>query len=137
MIFKGVYNIRLVSTESIVTSVYEDLNDQTAVWLSNPMEVTFYPRPNGNTMISLAPWMPFTPKEIKHKLFSDTVITMSQVEPSMVQYYNDVVTRYVNNETLTDRQEPTHDDGIGTVEELEDSLDILEALAEKSKGKLH
>ena len=141
MIFKGIYNIRLVSTESIIAGVYEEVNDNSSLYLDNPMEVMFYPKHTGNTMISLSPWMPFAERNNKHKLYSDTIITMSVCEQSMVNYYNGVVTKYMNAMEPEIPGEDTRNvevkDSIDNLQDLEDSLDIMEAMAEKSKGKLH
>lgn len=135
MTFRGIFNVRMVSSESIISAVYSEPSENgDVVHFSNPMEVQFYPRPEGNTMLSLSPWMPFGEKETMHEVYTDTIITMSKCNQEMVDYYNKVVIRYTNGFVGEDTQkvEPP-----ATVEELEESLDAIEALTRKAKGTLH
>lgn len=137
MTFRGIFNLRMVSAESIVSAVYsEEGTGGDIICFSNPMEVQFYPRPQGNTMLSLSPWMPFGEKDAMHEVYTDTIISMSKCNKEMVDYYNNIVIKYTNGfveEPI--RSEPTDD--IGTVEELEESMDMIEALTRKAKGTLH
>jgi len=130
-----IFNVRMVSSESIISAVYSEPSENgDVVHFSNPMEVQFYPRPEGNTMLSLSPWMPFGDKDIMHEVYTDTIITMSKVNQEMVDYYNKVVIKYTNGFAS---EEPEREDTHATVDELEESLDVIEALTRKAKGTLH
>jgi hypothetical protein len=131
MRLRGIYNLRLVSSESIIAALYIEDDEW---FLGNPMEVTFYTKPGGSSMISLSPWLPFGDKETKHQIYEDGVIAISECGQEMVDYYNDIVIKYRNG--FVNKPE-TQEEEINSVEELEESLDILEALSEKAKGKLH
>lgn len=139
MTFKGVYNLRLVSAESVVSAVFSDNTEPDAMFFANPMEVQFYPKPTGNTMLSLTPWMPFGARDEYHQVYMDSVIAMSKCNQEMVDYYNSVVLKYNNGfvEDKPQREEIRERDEIRNMDDLEDSLDIIEAMTQKAKGKLH
>lgn len=132
MTFRGVYNLRLVSSESIVASLYVEGDDW---FVGNPMEVTFYNRPGNGTMISLSPWLPFGDKDTKHQIYEDNIIALSVCGQEMVDYYNSIVIKYKNG--FVNEPEPEREDAYNSIEEVEEGLDIVEAMLEKSKGKLH
>lgn len=136
MIFKGIYNLRLVSSESIVTGLYEDKEEENSYYLANPMEITFYNRPGGSHMISLSPWMPFGDKNERHQIYPDTIIAMSKCGSEMIEYYNSIVTKYTGGFVNEPAPREPEEEPL-TIEEVEESLDILEAMTEKAKGRLH
>jgi hypothetical protein len=137
MIFKGVFNLRLVSSESIISSLYmERIGDEDTLWIDNPMEVTFYPKPNSGSMISLSPWLPFAEKNSRHQIYSDSILAMTKCTQEMVDYYNSVVIKYTNGPVGHEVEEES-EEGFENIEDVENSLDVLEAMMIKSKGKLH
>lgn len=137
MIFKGVYHIRLISAESVVSAIYQEMGKDEVMHFANPMEVQFYPRPQGSTMLSLSPWMPFGDKDQKHEVYTDTVVSMSKCNQEMVDYYNSVVIKYNNGFIKDDISRHDDEEDIASMDEVEESLDIIEAMTMKAKGKLH
>jgi hypothetical protein len=113
------------------------------VTLTNPMRLIFRRLPTGQVMMLVAPWLPNELIEENYAMVSNAdVLTFFSPKNKLVEYYNKMVEINLQRKedfgkVLDEYLQTEIEDADLEVEETEISSEIMEAIEEFKRNKLH
>ena len=135
--------VRMQNGDDIISDVTQVGN---MVTLTNPLRLIFRRLPTGQTMMLVAPWLPNELIEENHAIVSNTdVLTFFSPKNKLVEYYNKMVEinlqRKENFGKVLDdylqSEIETADLEDEDIEEAEITAEVMEAIEEFKRNKLH
>jgi len=135
--------VRMQNGDDVISDVTQVGN---MVTLTNPLRLIFRRLPTGQTMMLVAPWLPNELIEENHAIVSNTdVLTFFSPKNKLVEYYNKMVEinlqRKENFGKVLDdylqSEIETADLEDEDIEEAEITAEVMEAIEEFKRNKLH
>jgi hypothetical protein len=135
--------VRMQNGDDVISDVTQVGN---MVTLTNPLRLIFRRLPTGQTMMLVAPWLPNELIEENHAIVANTdVLTFFSPKNKLVEYYNKMVEinlqRKENFGKVLDEylqsEIETADLEDEDIEEAEITAEVMEAIEEFKRNKLH
>lgn len=132
--------IRMQNGDDIISNVTQVGN---MITFTNPMRLIFRRLPTGQTMMLVAPWLPNELIEEDHAIVSNTdVLAYFSPKNKLVEYYNKMVEINLQRKedfgkVLDDYLQSEIETADLEVEETEIPLEVMEAIEEFKRNKLH
>lgn len=135
--------VRMQNGDDIISDVTQVGN---MVTLTNPLRLIFRRLPTGQTMMLVAPWLPNELIEENHAIVSNTdVLTFFSPKNKLVEYYNKMVEINMQRkenfgkilEDYLQSEIETADLEDEDIEEAEITAEVMEAIEEFKRNKLH
>ena len=87
----NVYYLKLLSGDDIVCQVLRQDDESQTYWITNPMKISSsFDSEVGRLFMGMSKWVPLQ-KSKYLQLYYDHVITMSEVQDEMVEFYSDAL----------------------------------------------
>ena len=132
--------VRMQNGDDVISDVTQVGN---MVTLTNPLRLIFRRLPTGQTMMLVAPWLPNELIEENYAMVSNAdVLTFFSPKNKLVEYYNKMVEINLQRKedfgkVLDEYLQTEIEDADLEVEETEISSEIMEAIEEFKRNKLH
>jgi hypothetical protein len=132
--------VRMQNGDDIISDITQVGN---MVTLTNPMRLIFRRLPTGQVMMLVAPWLPNELIEENYAMVSNAdVLTFFSPKNKLVEYYNKMVEINLQRKedfgkVLDEYLQTEIEDADLEVEETEISSEIMEAIEEFKRNKLH
>ena len=132
--------VRMQNGDDIISDITQVGN---MVTLTNPMRLIFRRLPTGQVMMLVAPWLPNELIEENYAMVSNAdVLTFFSPKNKLVEYYNKMVEVNLQRKedfgkVLDEYLQTEIEDADLEVEETEISSEIMEAIEEFKRNKLH
>lgn len=126
--------LRLNTGEDIIGACFND-EANGSIDIESPMRVVVKRMaPVGKTILMMAPWLPLELiEENSASINYADIITVINPTQQFMEYYTNTVTEYEAAQFANENLQETDDDE----EDEEPSSEVLEAIKEAKKGKLH
>lgn len=125
--------LRLNTGEDIIGACFND-EANGSIDIESPMRVVVKRMaPVGKTILMMAPWLPLELiEENSASINYADIITVINPTQQFMEYYTNTVTEYEAAQFANENLQETDDE-----EDEEPSSEVLEAIKESKKGKLH